>query len=202
VRFNIGYYGEYLTFSILEKIKGNKYILANVYIPKENKNIEKEMDETSEIDLMMLHETGIYVFESKNYSGWIYGREKDRFWTQVLNKNVKNRFYNPIKQNDSHIKHLSNFLSKNKISKQRYFSIIVFSERCELKNVTYENKNVKVLKRNNLKRYLEELISNNDTFFSDEELKEIYDLLKQLSKVSDEIKQKHIESIKNKINKI
>ncbi|NLK22184.1 MAG: NERD domain-containing protein [Epulopiscium sp.] len=26
----------------------------------------------------------MYVFESKNYSGWIFGNEKDKNWTQML----------------------------------------------------------------------------------------------------------------------
>lgn len=39
---------------------------------------------TYEIDLIMISETGIYVFESKNYSGWIFGDEKQRYWTQIL----------------------------------------------------------------------------------------------------------------------
>lgn len=43
--------------------------MTNLYLPKEDGS-------TTEIDLIMLSETGILVFESKNYSGWIFGDEK------------------------------------------------------------------------------------------------------------------------------
>lgn len=77
--FDKGLYGEYLTYRILEACPGYKRLLANVYIPKEDGS-------TTEVDVVMLSEAGIYVFESKNLSGWIYGDEKSKMWTQVLNK--------------------------------------------------------------------------------------------------------------------
>ena len=57
--------------------------------------------ETTEIDVLMLHTSGIYVFESKNYSGWIFGDEKSKTWTQTLpngrgRRAQKERFLNPI----------------------------------------------------------------------------------------------------------
>lgn len=36
------------------------------------------------IDLLMIHEKGIFVFESKNYSGWIFGSADQLNWTQSL----------------------------------------------------------------------------------------------------------------------
>lgn len=69
-------------------------ILRNVYLPKDN-------GETSEIDVLYITQKGIFVFESKNYSGWIFGDEKGQYWTAMLPNRQKNRFYNPIKQ-ESH----------------------------------------------------------------------------------------------------
>ena len=53
----------------------------------------------------MIHEKGIFVIESKNYSGWIFGNERDKKWTQVLANGDKNYFFNPILQNKIHIKY-------------------------------------------------------------------------------------------------
>lgn len=67
-----GKYGETLTVRKLKKVKllgRDGEILRNVYIPKDN-------GETSEIDVMFITQKGIFVFESKNYSGWIFGEEK------------------------------------------------------------------------------------------------------------------------------
>ncbi len=96
-------YGEYLSFNKLEKIKGDHRILTNVYLPKGN-------GETTEVDLIYIHETGIYVLESKNYSGWIFGDEKSKYWMQTLQNGHKEKFYNPIFQNNTHIKYLIKLL--------------------------------------------------------------------------------------------
>lgn len=89
---NNGKYGEYLTYRNLMSIDGHKKFLFNCYVPKEN-------GETTEIDVIMIHETGIYVFESMNYSGWIFGTETNKQWTQTLpagkGKSHKSHFLNP-----------------------------------------------------------------------------------------------------------
>lgn len=72
-----GRLGEYYTFKYLSPLKGYKRFLFNCYVPK-------EAGTDTEIDVIMLHESGIYVFESKNYSGWIFGTENQKQWTQTL----------------------------------------------------------------------------------------------------------------------
>lgn len=59
--------------------------MTNLYIPKRDGTI-------TEIDLIMLSQTGIYVFESKNYSGWIFGDEKSKKWMQTLKNKQKTNF--------------------------------------------------------------------------------------------------------------
>lgn len=71
-------------------------VLRNIYVPKDN-------GETSEIDVAFITQKGIFVKESKNYSGWIFGDEKTAYWTAVVPNGEKNCFYNPIKQNRTHI---------------------------------------------------------------------------------------------------
>ena len=77
---NSGTYGEALTAIELNWVKlfGKKGItLKNIYIPKEDGG-------TSEIDLLFITPKGIFVIESKNYSGWIFGDEYSQYWTQSL----------------------------------------------------------------------------------------------------------------------
>lgn len=50
--FNKGNYGEFLTFNKLEKLSGHHKLMTNLYIPKEDGT-------TTEIDLIMISETGI-----------------------------------------------------------------------------------------------------------------------------------------------
>ena len=92
-----GNYGEFLSYKYLFMTPGKREFIHNCYLPTEKG--------TTEIDLLMIHETGLYVVESKNYSGWIFGDEKQKDWTQVLG-GKKIKFFNPIRQNAGHIKAL------------------------------------------------------------------------------------------------
>lgn len=194
IRCDLGRYGEYLTYKQLKRFEndGAKF-LFNVYIPKKN-------GETAEIDVLMISKKGIFVFESKNYSGWIFGSENQKNWYQTLpagrGKSHKEHFYNPIMQNRSHIKHLKTFLGEQ-ISMH---SIIVFSERCTLKNVTVKSGDINVIKRNQVsfvvsdvcKRIAEDILTEND-------IANIYNKLYPYTQVSDAKKTQHIINIKNKL---
>lgn len=100
---NKGNYGEFLTFCMLEKL-GESKILTNIYLPLN--------DGTTEVDLLVVNCHGVFVFESKNYSGWIFGDEKNKMWTQTLKNGQKNKFFNPIWQNRAHISAIDAYLNK------------------------------------------------------------------------------------------
>lgn len=183
-----GKYGEYLSFNALEKIKGEYRILTNVYLPKEN-------GETTEVDIVYIHETGIYVLESKNYSGWIFGDEKSKNWMQTLQNGQKEKFYNPIWQNKTHIKYLIKLLN---VDERLVNSIIVFSERCTIKKLEVHSENVKVINRYDLNKTIERLIHNSPKVFEDGKIIELYYELKPYTCTSKEVKEKHINQIKEK----
>lgn len=186
VRFNKGFYGEFLSYNMLDQISGSKRILTNVYIPKENGG-------TTEIDVVMLHEKGIFVVESKNYSGWIFGNEKSKYWMQTFKTGQKERFYNPIWQNHTHIKHLSKALN----IENPYFikSIIAFSERCELKKIEVESRDIKVINRYKLIKTVKELISESAVNFSEKDINEWCEKLKKYTNVSEDVKANHINDV-------
>lgn len=184
-----GAYGEYLTQYLFNSVRFKEYYksLTNIYVPYRNS--------TSEIDVLIIHQKGIYVIESKNYSGWIFGSENEQQWTQMLNKNNKQRFYNPVRQNKTHIKALSEYLH---IEQSKMMSYIVFSERCELKKVPSNTEECIITKRNYLLDLINKNMDNKQNIFTNEETDEIYEKLKRLTNVSKEVKEKHIEDIKNK----
>lgn len=68
--------------------------------------------ETTQIDHVVLSCKGIFVIETKNFEGSIYGRVEDAKWTQVLGRN-KFSFQNPIRQNFRHTRFLSERLGVN-----------------------------------------------------------------------------------------
>lgn len=191
--FNKGQYGEYLTYRILEKLKGHHKLLNNLYVPRDDGT-------TTEIDLMMIDETGIYVFESKNYSGWIFGDERNKNWIQSMKNGKKFKFYNPVIQNKGHIKSLQSFLSKDNPKYENndlYKSYIVFSDRCELKKIKVRYSNVQVMKRFHLKRKIQKGIKQSTNLLSKEEINDLYLKLKPLTEVDDLIKYKHLKRVRN-----
>ena len=137
-------------------------VLRNVYVPKDDGT-------TSEIDLLFITQKGIFVIESKNYSGWIFGNEKHGFWTASFPGGQKNKFYNPIKQNKTHIKWLKNYLGGD----ITMFSMIVFSDRCELKIITVESPDVRVIQRERLFYNIKEIITVKQEHIAD--IKRKYD---------------------------
>lgn len=187
-----GAYGEYLTKYMFGSVRINGYHkeLNNVYVPYK--------DGTSEIDILVIHEKGIFVLESKNYSGWIFGSENQKNWTQMLNKNTKEYFYNPIRQNRTHINALSEYLQ---IDKSKMKSIIVFSERCELKKIPENTDEFIIIKRDKLIDIVRKETDKEQTVFSKEEVDQIYNKLFLLTNASEITKKQHIEDIKKKSNK-
>ena len=82
-----------------------------------------EEGKSSQIDHVVINKNGIFVIETKNYAGRIYGRESQLEWTQVLKYGkVKNKFYNPIKQNGTHVLRVKETLKND----YPIFSAVVF----------------------------------------------------------------------------
>lgn len=79
---------------------------------------------TTQIDHILVSCFGVFVIETKNYKGWIYGGEHQKMWTQTLYKN-KYKFQNPIHQNYKHIKVLEALL-QDTIDADHLYSMVVF----------------------------------------------------------------------------
>ncbi len=56
--------------------------------------IQKPSGEYTQVDVVAATKAGIIVFEIKDYSGWIFGNEHQKYWTQLLAYGrEKHRFY-------------------------------------------------------------------------------------------------------------
>lgn len=195
VKQDIGRYGEYLTYKYLKQFEadGAKF-LFNIYIPKEN-------GETTEIDVLMICKKGIFVFESKNYSGWIFGSENQKNWYQTLpagrGRSHKEHFYNPIMQNRSHIKHLKAFLGEQLPMR----SIIVFSDRCTLKSVQICSDDISVINRYNVAPVVLGICNQiSNDLLTDNDVTEIYNELYPYTQVDEIAKMQHITNIQNNLH--
>lgn len=189
VLFNKGNYGEFRIFAMLENLSERGRLLTNLYVPKVNGPM-------TEIDLVMIDQTGIYVIESKNYGGWIFGDPNSKYWTQSLKGGNKNRFLNPIWQNRSHIKALQTVLPQ--IDGVHFYSYVVFSDRCDFKKVSSDLETV-VTKTNRLKRILQKDIQERRSVFSEKESSQIFDHLRKFTLASEETKKKHIRNLNERM---
>ncbi len=77
------------------------YLLADLTLPTTNG--------TTQVDHIVLAQSGIFVIETKNMSGWIFGSADQARWTQVLRRH-KSQFQNPLRQNYKHIKVIQSLL--------------------------------------------------------------------------------------------
>jgi len=84
---------------------------------------------TTQIDHVLVADTGIFVIETKHYSGWIFGDPQERQWTQVIYRK-KSRFQNPLHQNYGHIKTLQSLFD---LPVEHFHSVVVFTSDAEFK---------------------------------------------------------------------
>jgi hypothetical protein len=145
VKRDLGLWGEYQTYRRLCALPGEKKFLFNCYLPKAEGG-------TAEVDLILLHGSGVYVFESKNYSGWIFGSEAQQDWTQCFPNRHKAHFFNPIMQNNAHIRRLLWCLPG--LQPWCVQSVIVFGERCVLRKIQLNSNQHMVIQRNQLPQAL------------------------------------------------
>ncbi|MDE7160938.1 MAG: NERD domain-containing protein [Muribaculaceae bacterium] len=88
----------------------------------------------AQVDAVAVTDHGLVVFEVKDYSGRIYGRGYNDYWTQVLaNGGENHRFYNPVRQNEGHIAALRRAVSGYGFIPMS--SVIIFYGDCSLRDM-------------------------------------------------------------------
>ena len=122
----------------------------------------------------LLHERGIFVFESKNYGGRISGGAADRYWTQTFPNGAEYPFYNPVRQNAGHIQAAAGYF---KLPAGVFQSCAVFSERCAL-DVPRRCGGCAVLRRGEVVRWLKAELDRRPVRYPPEQLERWAERLK------------------------
>ena len=174
-----GKMGEAGINSLIRELLDQGYrLIPNVTLPTP--------DGTTQIDHVVVSRYGIFVIETKNYKGWIYGGERDAQWTQTVFKN-KSRFQNPLRQNFKHIKTLSELTG---IPMDYFMSIVVFVGECTFKTSMPDN----VLHRGGLLRHIR---SHQQVIIKDAQIAEIADTIQEWAgTVSEEKKAAHVTNLR------
>lgn len=106
-----------------------------IYVPVKDVTLQLSDGSTTQIDHILVSKYGLFVIETKNIKGWIFGGEHQKEWTQQIFKQ-KNKFQNPLNQNYRHLKALEEILE---ITSSALTSVIAFVGECEFKTPMPEN---------------------------------------------------------------
>ena len=147
--------GERRVADILRRLPEDEYKVLN------NLLVQSRFG-TTQIDHVVVSVHGIFVVETKNYSGWIMGSEHGEEWTKNMYGH-KYSFRNPLKQNMAHIRALQEILN---LSRDKFISIVVFSPHSTIKVNTSQN----VIYTSDLLRVIRQYHS---MIFSNQELEQI-----------------------------
>ena len=175
-----GFIGEQIVnLSIKLLLDGKVYtLIKNVTLPIE--------DGTTQIDHILVSKFGIFVIETKNMKGWIFGSKHQKQWTQQIFKH-RNKFQNPLHQNYKHTLALAACLNTED---SKIFSVITFVGDSQFKTVMPEN----VTSASGLIRYIK---SKQSILLSDSEQR---DLINKIGtgrlKPSMKTHRKHVQHVK------
>ena len=164
------------------KSKLNPLVFGKVYHKQiNNLIIVDERGHSHQIDHIEIRLNGIFCIETKNYSGLILGDANSEKWTQCLGRE-RNHFYNPVKQNNTHIYHLSKALGNS----YKINNVIVMAQnnadKINLSNVVNLNK---------LTTYLNNF--NDGISYTEQEVEAIYNKIEAL--ISNLTTRQHVENI-------
>lgn len=158
-------------------------VIRNLYVPQGGERV-------TEVDMVLVHNSGIYVLEVKNYSGWIFGSETQRYWTKVHYKE-KHQFYNPLMQNRGHINSLQRYLG---LDPSLFHSYVVFTGDCEFRSLEYNPAFHKVVKRERLAGQIKEDANEYGTLLTDDQVSSVYAKLLPLTNPSMERREEQVRT--------
>lgn len=186
----IGEIGEGLIFNSLSqwsRIDGRYFRIAkNLYIPRKKG--------LSEIDVLLLHETGIYVIESKNLKGKIVGKKLDQEWDLFQRYNIHHTFRNPLMQNEGHICALKKFLGIDR-NNDSIYNVVIFGKESNLEYASNDSKHKIVMTYYQISDKFINLIRNKKSCFNKNEIDKLSEKLMPCVNVPLEVKILHKKQI-------
>ena len=116
---------------------------------------------STQIDHLVVSPYGVFVIETKGYKGWILGGEYSEKWTQNI-YGTKFEFYNPIKQNDGHVRFLRHLL-KSSVDIP-FIPIVVFNNDAVLKVFVKDHIVINRYSLNNAILQYHDIVVSEETF--------------------------------------
>jgi len=167
---NPGLGGEFIAYMALEgQVSAPCRCLWNLEVPKKNGH--------TQVDLLVIHTTGIYVLESKNYSKCrVCGDEKEKDWNVVYPKGRGFSMYSTYLQNEGHMEALRDYVDYPVPMK----SIVVYGNRVNLQIKRTASSKTVYCHYNSLGNVMNEHARQRKPCLDDEEVWLLYQLLRPL----------------------
>jgi Membrane protein involved in colicin uptake len=102
--YSAGIKGEANALGSLERLSNDYVIITNPMIHANGRS--------NELDNLIIGSNGVFIVETKNYVGTVYGNVNDQKWTQERSGRKTKEFYNPIMQVNQHGRRVEEFLRK------------------------------------------------------------------------------------------
>lgn len=166
---NKQYYAEFLAFTYLEEYGIYRRLITN-------REFFLNPQESTKLDLVMIHEGGIYIFDVNYHKGKILGNGKSKTWSATY-KNEEQHFQNPLEVNKERMLFFKNTFPE--IPESRVKSFVLLQNECTLEIDQKEFDEGILLKMKELIKYLNEDMAKADKFFSQGEIDNIYDVIKK-----------------------
>lgn len=169
-------------------LQAKKFLNKNKYHLLKNVTL-RTRDGTTQIDHIIISIYGVFVVETKNMKGWIFGNPKQRTWTQIIYKD-RHKFQNPLHQNYKHVKTLKSLLGLHNL---QLHSVVVFVGDGEFKTEIPEN----VIYIEDFIKFIE---SKQQPVISAEGVQEVIEKIEtERLEPSLETDRDHVKNLKNKI---
>ena len=164
--------GENRTAFLLEALPDNYILIRNAVISYDGRE--------SEIDNIVVGNTGVFVIETKNQKGHIFGDCLEKNWLQRKvgrgGTPYSKEFYNPTKQVSTHIYRLKHILLQNRI---RIFisGAVYFSNPETVVSIDNPRDDIPVFQYRNKKELLNYILNGKEKL-SDSEVHRITNIIK------------------------
>lgn len=155
-------------------------------------------EQTSQIDILLIGQKGIYVVEVKMYlDARIYGDCKKSKW-YYYKGGKKYDIYSPYMQNKNHIKYLKLFLKD--FGDVPCFSVLaILCDEFKITNINEDSNNPTTIIISgllNLRKAVEVLAKGKPIVFTEEQTKEVYNYIVENQQAGREARVKHKEKVK------
>ncbi len=178
-----GSIGENRVSRILSTLPENYHLIDNVIIPSQTG--------TTQIDHVVVSPYGIFVIETKNYTGWVFGSENSYHWKETFRTTGRTFFRNPVKQNWAHVYALAELLE---LDKNVFIPVVVFSDSSSLG----VQSSVPVIYMSQLKDFV---LCHQQEILSIEEVERIAERVYRANLTGDGNEALHIQGVKDNIER-